>query len=105
MKQFNVIIEDINSKRFIPYNVIPYLLKCYYEIGETDDRPGTIEEFKTFIKRNSMYRWWARCEYEIVLKEWPTGKNEEKIDVHWQVMMNIDVIAELLMGEVNGTES
>lgn len=98
MKQFNVIIEDINSRKFIPYDVIPYLVQCYYE---EKDRPGTIEEFKTFIERRSMYRWWSRCEYEIVLQSWPKGDVEEKIDVHQQVMMNIDIIAEILMKEVN----
>ena len=97
MKQFNVIVEDINSRQFVSYNVIPYLVQCYYE---EKDRPGTIEEFKTFIKRHSMYRWWARCEYEIVLQSWPTGKNEKKIDVHWQVLINIDLITEIVMDEV-----
>ena len=105
MKQFNVIIEDVNSREFIPYDVIPHLVQCYYEARETDDRPGTFEEFKTFIKQRSMYMWWARCEYEIVLQSWPTGDIEKKIDVHQQVMMNIDIIAEILMKEVDGTKS
>ena len=105
MKQFNVIIEDINSKKFVPYDVMPYLVQCYYEAGETDDRPGTIEEFKTFIERHSMYRWWSRCEYEIVLQSWPKGDIENKIDVYLQVKMNIDVITKLLMDEINETKS
>ena len=102
MKQFNVIVEDINSRKFIPYDVIPYLVQCYYE---EKDRPGTIEEFKVFIERfierHSKYQWWSRCEYEIILKSWPTGNIEKKIDVHQQVMMNIDIIAEILMNEIN----
>ena len=102
MKKFNVIVEDINSRKFVPYNVIPYLVQCYYE---EKDRPGTLEEFKVFIKRHSMYQWWSRCEYEIILKSWPIGDVEKKIDVHQQVMMNIDIIAEILMNEINGTES
>ena len=105
MKQFNVIIEDINSKKFVPYDVMPYLVQCYYEAEETDDRPGTLEEFKVFIKRHSMYRWWSRCEYEIVLQSWPTGNNEKKIDVYWQIMMNIDLITEILMKEIDETKS
>ncbi len=39
--------------------------------------------------------------YEIILKSWPTGDVEKKIDVHQQVMMNIDIIAEIFMNEVN----
>ena len=104
MKQFNVIVEDVNSREFIPYDVMPYLVQCYYEARETD-RPKTFEEFKAFIKRHSMYMWWSRCEYEIVLQSWPTGDIEKKIDVHQQVMMNIDIVAKLLMEEINGTKS
>ena len=102
MQKFNVIIEDVNRREFIPYNVIPYLVRQY---KEAKNKPTTFEEFKSFIEKESKYQWWSRCEYEIILKEWPTGKKEEKIDVHWQVMMNIDVITKLLMDEINETES
>lgn len=97
MKQFNVIIEDVNRRVFIPYNVIPYLVRQY---KEAKNKPTTFEEFKTFVEKESKYQWWARCEYEVILKEWPTGQREEKIDVHWQVMMNINTITEILMSEV-----
>lgn len=97
MKQFNVIVEEINSRKFVPYDVIPYLNRCYQE---KKDKPKTFEEFKTFIEKESMYQWWSRCEYEIILKDWPNGGIEKKIDVHQQVMMNIDIITEILMEEV-----
>lgn len=97
MKKFNVIIEDVNSGDFVPYNVIPYLKRCYLEEKK---KPVILEEFKTFIEKNSMYQWWSRCEYEIILKSWPRGDKEKKIDVHQQIMMNIDIIAEILMKEV-----
>ena len=97
MRKFNVIIEDVNRREFIPYNVIPYLVRQY---KEAKNKPITFEEFKIFIEQESKYQWWARCEYEVILKEWPTGQREEKIDVHWQVMMNIDIITEILMEEV-----
>ena len=98
MKQFNVIVEDINSRQFVSYDVIPYLVDRY---KEAKTKPKTFEEFKVFVKKESMYQWWSRCEYEVILKSWPTGNIEKKIDVHWQVMMNIDIIAEILMEEVS----
>ena len=33
------------------------------------------------------------------------GDIEKKIDVYQQVMMNIDIVAKLLMEEINGTKS
>jgi len=123
-KEFNVIIYNINSKEFEYYNIIPYLLSCY---ESEKNKPKTFNEFKDFIKNKSVYKWWARCEYEIILSPWPyisspserydkKGENDieawkehwkkhlqecEKIDVHYQVMMNIDVITNLFMNIVD----
>lgn len=97
MVSFNVIWCDINKKVFEPYDVMPYFIDCYKELKK--DRPNTFKEFKEFIKRNSMYMYWSRCQYEIILKDWPCGKIEEKQDVHKQIMMNIDIITNLLMKE------
>ena len=98
MKSFYVIVYDTNRKTFVPYDVIPYLKKCYYE--ETN-KPKTLEEFKDFVKNQSMYQWWSRCEYEIILESWPNTNVNEKWDVHRQVMMNIDIITSMLMNNVN----
>lgn len=97
MKKFNVIIEDVNRREFISYNIIPYLVQCY---NKEKNKPTTFEEFKTFIKKQSMYQWWARCEYEVILKSWPTGDREKKIDVYWQILMNLDLITDIVMEEV-----
>ena len=123
-KEFNVIIHDINSKEFKSYNIIPYLLRCY---KESKCKPKTFDDFKKFITKNSMYQWWSRCEYEVILGPWPytsspserydkKGEDDieawkehwkkhlnecEKIDVHYQVMMNIDVITKLFIEIVN----
>ena len=124
MKTFNVIGYNFNSKEFVPYNIIPYLVS-QYKIAT--HKPKTFDEFKKFVKKESLHQWWARCEYEIVLGPWPytlspseRAKEEDnveawkehwkkhldecqKIDVHSQVMMNLDVITALLMDStING---
>ena len=122
-KEFNVINFDFNNKTFKSYNIIPYLLSCY---NEEKNKPKTFDEFKDFIKNKSMYRWWSRCEYEIILSPWPytsspserydkKGEDDieawkehwkihlqecEKIDIHCQVMMNIDVITNSVMESI-----
>ena len=124
MREFNVIGYNFNSKEFVPYNIIPYLVS-QYKIKR--DKPKTFDEFKEFVKKESMHQWWARCEYEIVLSPWPytlspseRAKEEnnvdawkehwkkhlnecQKIDVHYQVMMNLDIITALVIdGVING---
>ena len=68
MKEFNVIGYNINKKEFVSYNIIPYLIS-QYKIKR--NKPKTFDEFKEFVKNESMYQWWSRCEYEIILSPWP----------------------------------
>jgi hypothetical protein len=41
-----------------------------------------------------------RCQYELILASWPCEDKKEKIDIHNQIMMNIDRITEVLMDNV-----
>ena len=100
IKQFNVINFEFNSKKFKAYDVMPYLIRCYDNVKRKKDCPKTFDEFKKFVKDKSMYMYWARCEYEIILSDWPNQKTHKKIDVYWQIMNNIDVVTEILMENV-----
>lgn len=102
MKTFNVIIYDPNHKKFVPYNVIPYFVQAYEELKEKKYKklPETFEEFKSFVKDEGMYQFWSRCEYEIILVDWPGQKVEKKIDVWNQIEMNWDLVTKLVMEEV-----
>jgi len=97
MKNFNVIIFDFNSKKFESYNVIPYLVDCY---NNSNNKPKTFDEFKEFIRKQAMYQWWSRCQYEIIISNWPPSGIEEKWDVYKQVMMNIDIVTNIVMKSV-----
>lgn len=97
MKSFYVIVNDFNRKTFIPYDIMPYLIGEYNKLKS---KPSTMEELKDFIERKAKYQWWARCEYEIILVDWPNKSVSEKVDVYSQVMMNIDIITEVLYSNV-----
>ena len=99
IKSFNVINFDFNSNKFETYDVMPYLVGCYKN-EKKDKRPVTFDEFKKFVESNSMYMYWSRCEYEVILSDWPSQKTNEKIDVHWQIMNNIDLVTNILMENV-----
>lgn len=96
MTQFNVLNYDINRQKFKAYDIMPYLIDCY---KKEKKKPKTFEEFKDFIEKQSLYMYWSRCEYEIILVDWPCQKVEEKWDVYDQIMMNIDVITDIVMKE------
>ena len=115
MMQFNVMIYDFNHKKIEPYNIIPYFINEYkeqqkyakkYKDDEYYKVPVTFDEFKKFIEDKSIYRFWSRCEYEFIVSSWPPSKNheEEKIDIHKQIIMNINIITKIVMNEIkNGT--
>ena len=100
IKSFNVIIFDFNSRKFISYDVMPYFIDCYEKIKNDKDCPKTIEEFKEFIIQKSMYMYWSRCQYEVILVDWPNQKTNRKIDVHYQIMNNIDIVTDILIKNV-----
>ena len=104
MKVFNVINWNPNRKKFEPYNVIPYLVNAYNDLKEKEYKkiPKTYDEFQKFVKEESQYQFWGRCEYEIILVDWPCQKTEEKWDVFQQIMMNIGTVTNILMQELFG---
>lgn len=97
MKQFNAIIYNPNKEKFEPYNVMDFFVDEYIEDKEN---LKTFDEFKEFVERKSMWMFWSRCEYEIILSDWPPSGVEEKWDIHRQIMMNIDIVTEILMKNV-----
>ena len=99
MNSFNVIIED--NGKFVPYDIIPYLYDRY---KNASTKPKTHKEMVEFVKSNSMYQWWSRCEYEIIISDWPPSGKEEKWDVYKQIEMNLDLITRVLEEEIRSNK-
>ena len=97
VKEFNVINYDCNRKKFVKYDIIPYLTKQY---EKNKNKPSTFEELQKFVKDESMYQFWSRCEYEIILMDWPCQKESEKWDVYDQIKMNLDTITNVLIDNI-----
>ena len=109
MKTFNVIRYDFNSKKFVPYNVIPYFVDSYKELVENHKKypkskyykvPKRFKQFKKFVEKEALYQFWGRCEYEIILESWPSQNVEKKIDVYYQIMMNIEIVTKLVIESI-----
>lgn len=95
IKNFYVLNWDFNRNRLEKYDVIPYLVDCYKNTKK--NRPTNDKEFEEFVIRNSSYQWWSRCEYEIIISDWPNNKNSIKYDIHKQILMNLDIVTNILM--------
>lgn len=120
---YRVVNWDFNRDCIEFYDVMPYLLGCWDEEkkrkhkiwsssslsdlspelkGKVDDTrmPETFDEFKKFVLDNSMYQFWARCEYEVIVHGWPVRKNDHKMDVYEQIKNNADVVTKVFMENV-----
>lgn len=93
---FYVIIDDVNRREFIKYDVMPYFVNSYKQC-KNDRKPKTYDDFLEFVKQKGIYMYWGRCEWELILKPWVSRTNERKIDVYWQITNNIDVVTRILM--------
>ena len=117
-KSFNVIVES--QGRFKAFDIMPYLLGSWGEFMEKakeledvydpDDYwkiPETREDIKRWIDRELKYQFWSRCEYEIILSEWPNPKNNpgKKIDVYEQCAMNIEVITDIFIYNIGSGQA
>lgn len=100
---FNVIIYEPNHKKFISYDIIPYFISAYKERQEKKYKPvpETYDEFKKFVIEEGHYQFWGRCEYEVILVDWPCQRVEKKIDVWDQIEMNLDLITNLVIKAIN----
>ena len=57
------------------------------------------EAFAEQVRKELMYYYWSKCEWEIVLEHWPSGGDrfkDMKIDVYDQVQLNWPVFIDWL---------
>jgi len=107
---FNVLLWNFNTDSLEHYDVLPYFRERYKENQKKAKSKRassiyklveTLDDMRELVKKSSLYMFWARCEYEMILHGWPVQRNEYKLDVHEQVMMNIETISKLLFEEVS----
>lgn len=101
MNKFNVLLYDFNTRQIEIYDVMPYFRSAW---KEEKKKPKTKKELKQWIKDESRYMFWARCQYEIMIGPWPyrestLEKDLIKVDIHQQLMMNLDILTEFLYKE------
>lgn len=105
-KKFNVLRWDMNRRVLTTYDVLPYFRRAYEEKKKAD-RPTTREEWIKFVESAGKYMFWSRCEWEIIVSEWPPAKEDRsvKIDVWHQINNNLDLIVDILMDEKKSRKS
>ena len=138
-KKFKVL--TFSNGKIREYDILPYFRDSWKEkynkeekekIKAAKSKAKRKELFKQWVRGRSCYMFWARCEWEFLIANWPFGsyrlindmkeflKNPvnlddqvqllnfenivigdmQKIDVHQQIEMNIDIIVDILYNEL-----
>lgn len=101
MQSFNVIWWDFNKNEPEAYDIMPALLDEYLHKRrkykpKIKDRVAMVQ----FVRQYSLYQWWGRCEYEIIIRNWPTQDLQVKWDIYKQIEMNLDIITDILIENI-----
>lgn len=100
--EWNVLYEDFNSKTVKPYNILggSFVEELAKEIKKC--KIENREQLKEYLKRDFMYHYWSKCEFEIAVgglfAKYPD--QFEKIDVWYQIEMNFDHIIDYIINKM-----
>ena len=95
---WNVYIGNFNAQCIEVFNIFHHV-RFFADLKKIAKKyKNDREMFEEEVRRNLMYYYWSKCEWEIILTGWPQreGYNDEKVDVYSQVMLNWDVFIDYL---------
>ena len=87
--EWYVYCHDSNAQKIIKWNVFNHG-SFKNEVDNILQEKLNKEDFSEKLKREVMYYFWSKCEYEIILSPWTGRADDIKIDVYDQIMMNFD---------------
>jgi len=100
--EWNVLYDDFNAKKITTYNIFDhgyFLEDCKFIASKNIEKR---EEFAEEIRKLLSYYFWSKCEWEIIVSEWPPSKRnvEKKISVYDQIMINWDRFIDYLLNNI-----
>lgn len=86
--KWNVLIYDCNTKQIKEWNIFNHS-SFASATKKLLDKCWSLKEFQDSLKRDLMYYFWSRTEYEVIVSAWPPmDGTERKIDIASQILMN-----------------
>lgn len=101
-----VLRKDFNTDKIEQFNIFDHW-KFTEAIEEALKKYENFDTFKENVKKELMYYFWCKSEYEILITdlfvdieklEWD---DFEKIDIYSQVLPNLDILCRYIIEEYN----
>jgi len=92
-----VYVSDFNEGKIKEWNVFAHgrfmedLIK-----NARKHKNSEREQFEEQMRRNLMYHYWSKCEWEVIIDNWPhtDRAKDRKVDVYDQIRLNWDVFCD-----------
>jgi len=93
---YNVYCEDVNRRIFRQFNVFNHGGFAKDTQKNFKKNKDNREAFGEQLRKDAMYYFWSKCEWEIIVSSWPPSDrtSDVKVDVYDQLMMNWDIFEE-----------
>ena len=92
---WNVFYHNSNSRSIETFNIFEHGSFREY-VKKAARKVQSKEDFAMQLRREVMYYFWSKCEWEVLISPWVGGNDDEeiKVDVAWQIMNNWDVFVD-----------
>jgi hypothetical protein len=101
--EWYVFYKDFNSKKIIRYNVLGGSFAEELAKNIRKRKISNKADLKEYLKRDFMYHYWSKSEYEVAVgglhNKYP--EEFEKIDIWYQLEPNLDRIVDYIITEMN----
>lgn len=98
-----VLRHDINSSKIENFNIFDHW-RFAEDIEKALKKYENFNTFKENVKKELMYYFWSKSEYEIMVGGLHTEldwENFKKIDIYNQVLPNLDILCKYIIDEYN----
>ena len=76
---WNVYRENANTKKIEVYNIFDHA-SFKRDVQEAYATCKTQKEFVEKLKRTLMYYFWSKCEWEVIITDWPTHVSVAEVE-------------------------
>lgn len=100
--EWNVLYKDFNSKKIKNYNILGGSFSEDLAKNIKKYKIENKEQLKEYLKRDFMYHYWSKYEYEIAVGGLNASFPDEfeKIDIWRQIEMNFDRIIDYIIDKM-----
>ena len=98
--EWNVFYHDHNKQEIRPLNIFNHS-RFNKDVQEHLKKCKDKDEFAENLRRELMYNFWCKSEYEVLISPWCFKIREDdeiKVDIYSQVMLNWDRFLEYVWG-------